>query len=58
MHVTAAKGKAGGVAMSRTVEGFPKLSEKAAVKFWPMLSKEDKEFLKEKYSLNLEINHG
>ena len=55
MHVTATKGRVEGVAMSRTADGFPKLNESAAIKFWPMLSKEDKEFLKEKYSLNLEI---
>lgn len=58
MKVTGQKAKIEGVAMSRTADGFPKLSEEAAVKFWPLLNREDREFLKEKYSLNLEIDHG
>ena len=55
MHVTSKKGNVKGAAMSRTAEGFPKLREEAAIKFWPMLDADDRKFLKEKYSLNLEI---
>ena len=55
MKLDAQQASASGIAMARDVNGFPKLNKEAAIKFWPMLDIDDKEFLKEKYSLDLEI---
>ena len=44
-----------GVAVAQDADGFPKLSEKEAVLYWPMLNGEDRKYLKEKFSLDLEI---
>ena len=43
------------LAMARTADGFPKLNEKESVLYWPMLDAEDRKYLKQKYSLDLEI---
>jgi len=58
MQVGSQKSNIKGIAVARDVDGFPKLGKDAAVKFWPMLNAKDREYLKEKYSLNLEINNG
>ena len=36
-------------------DGNPKASKEEAIKYWKFINKEHKEFLKNKYSLDLEI---
>lgn len=55
MALLAKQSRVKGLALARDVDGFPKLNEKAAIKWWPQLDKADRVFLKEKFSLDLEI---
>ena len=57
-RVNAQQGRVKAIAVARDVDGNPKLGKEAAVKFWPMLKKEDRVFLNHKFSLNLEIENG
>jgi hypothetical protein len=44
-----------GVAVATDSDGNPKLSREATIKFWKMLGKQDRRYLKNKYSLDLEV---
>lgn len=58
MKVSAQLGSVKGLSISRDAKGFPKLGKEAAIKYWPMLNSSDRAFLKQKYSLNLEVGNG
>ena len=55
MQVAGQQSKIKGASISRDADGNPKIGKEAAVKAWPKLNIKDKEYLKNKFSLNLEI---
>ena len=55
MRVGAQQSNIKGFSVARDADGNPKLRKEQAVKFWSRLNIEDKEYLNNKYSLDLEI---
>ena len=55
MQVGAQQSNIRGFSVGRDAEGKPKLGKEEAVKFWSRLNIEDKDYLKKKFSLDLEI---